>query len=229
VVFCAGEARTKHHTPLLFEKIGVKLMSEKIDLLKSSKQLYAPSAKQPALVEVPEMTFLTLEGQGAPDSPLYQEVVSALYQMSYALKFAVKKQDGIDYGVMPLEGLWWGSTEKSFWQHDRDAWLWKMMIAQPVNWVTPQRVEAARLQVIKKGTPLAEQLKMESFNEGLAAQIMHVGPYSSESATVDRLHAFVEEQGYQLVGKHHEIYLGDPRRTAPEKLKTILRHPVQKA
>ena len=199
-------------------------MSEKIDLLKDKKDLYHPSAK-PAIIDVPVMQFLMIDGQGAPGSQLYQEVVSSLYQMSYSLKFAIKKQLEIDYGVMPLEGLWWALDWNAFTADQRDQWQWTVMIAQP-EWVTAERVEEARRQVIKKGSQRAEQIRFESFHEGLCAQVMHTGPYSAEAPVIAALHAFITAQGYRLEGKHHEIYLGDPNRTAPERLKTVLRQPV---
>ncbi|MCE1253132.1 MAG: GyrI-like domain-containing protein [Anaerolineae bacterium] len=201
-------------------------MSEKIDLLKDKKDLYRPTARA-SLVTVPAMMFLMIDGQGAPGSPVYQEIVSSLYQMAYTLKFAVKKQLEIDYGVMPLEGLWWAVDWNVFTDGQRDQWQWTMMIAQP-EWVTAERVEEARRQVIKKGSQQAEQIRFEVFDEGLCAQVMHTGPYSAEGPVIAALHTFIKEQGCQLSGKHHEIYLGDPNRTAPERLKTVLRQPVNK-
>ena len=174
------------------------------------------------------MHYLMLDGQGAPGTPLYQAIVSALYSLSYTLKFAIKKQQGIDYGVLPLEGLWWAADGRDFLMDQRDNWRWTMMIRQP-EWVTAELIEAARAQVIKKGgdaAPQAAKARFEELNERLAAQIMHIGPYDAEPPVIARLHAFVADQGYRLTGKHHEIYMGDPNRTAPEKLKTVLRHPV---
>lgn len=205
-------------------------MNEKIDLTKNQKALYFPSAKAPELVEVPSMAYLMLDGSGPPGSPVYQAIVSALYSLSYTLKFAVKKQQGIDYGVLPLEGQWWAPDGQDFRMDVRDNWQWTMMIRQP-EWVTAELIEAARAKVIDKGGDAAAEAakaRLEVLDEGLAAQILHIGPYSAEPPVIQRLHAFVTEQGYRLRGKHHEIYMGDPNRTAPEKLKTVLRHPVSK-
>jgi hypothetical protein len=207
-------------------------MSEKIDLTKDLKALYFPSAKAPVLVEVPPMRYLMLDGSGPPGTPFYQAIVSALYSLSYTLKFALKKQQGIDYGVLPLEGQWWVPEGQEYRMDVRDNWQWTMMIRQP-EWVTPELIEAARAQVIKKGgdaaaASRAAKARFEVLDEGLAAQILHIGPYDAEPPVIQRLHAFVSEQGYRLRGKHHEIYMGDPNRTAPEKLKTVLRHPVMR-
>ena len=207
-------------------------MSEKIDLTKDLKGLYFPSAKAPVLVEVAPMSYLMLDGSGPPGTLQYQAIVSALYSLSYTLKFAVKKQQGIDYGVLPLEGQWWAPEGQEFRMDARDNWQWTMMIRQP-EWITAELIEAARAQVIKKlgGTAAATEAaraRLEVLDEGLAAQILHIGPYDAEPPVIQRLHEFVAEQGYRLRGKHHEIYMGDPNRTAPEKLKTVLRHPVMK-
>jgi hypothetical protein len=193
-------------------------MSEKIDLTKDLKPLYFPSATAPVLVEVPPMSYLMLDGSGPPGSPGYQAIVSALYSLSYTLKFAVKKQQGIDYGVLPLEGQWWAPEGQEFRMDVRDNWQWTMMIRQP-EWVTAELIEAARAKVIDKGGDAAAEAakaRLEVLDEGLAAQILHIGPYSAEPPVIQRLHAFVTEQGYRLRGKHHESYMGDPNRTAPE-------------
>jgi hypothetical protein len=153
--------------------------------------------------------------------------------VAYTLKFALKKTDPErDFKVAPLEGLWWAdevAPTMADLQSDRDAWNWTMMIAVP-DAVTPLEVAAAREAAARKrDLPAAPQLRLERLEEGLAAQIMHVGPYSEEAPTIERLHAFAAAEGYELRGRHHEIYLGDPRRTAPERLKTVLRHPVTPA
>jgi hypothetical protein len=153
---------------------------------------------------------------------------SNVYQYSYTLKFGIKKSLWIDYAVMPLEGLWWAEDYHAFTAQAKGEWSWTMMIAQP-EWVTQQRVEQTCEELItKKGSLAAKRVRLETYAEGSAVQIMHIGPYSSEGPNVERLHAFAAELGYRLEGKHHEIYLGDPRRTAPEKLRTVLRQPVRK-
>lgn len=199
----------------------------KIDYKKELGTLYNPSAKVAALVDVPTMNFLKIDGAGDPNgSPTYQAAVEALYAVSYTLKFMVKKgPTGLDYGVMPLEGQWWVDNLADFSYDDRRHWHWTMMIMQP-DVVTAEMVEAARQEVAKKkGLDLAG-LRFEVLDEGRAAQILHLGPYSEEPATVACLHQFIAEQSLQPRGKHHEIYLSDPNRTAPEKLKTVLRQPV---
>ncbi|MBI4927379.1 MAG: GyrI-like domain-containing protein [Anaerolineae bacterium] len=199
---------------------------QKVDLIQPLKSLFNPPAKTPVLVNVPPQSFLMIDGEGAPDSALYQEVVGALYTLAYTLKFAIKKELEIDYKVMALEGLWWMAEGVDFSFDDRANWRWTMMIAQP-EWVTPERFERARVEALKKGKSQAARARLETLDEGRAAQIMHIGPYSAEPPTVAKLHAFIAEQGLRPRGKHHEIYLGDPNRSAPEKLKTILRQPVE--
>ena len=204
-------------------------MTEKIDLTKDLKHLYAPSAKAPVTVDVPPLNFLMIDGHGDPNnSPLYAEAVEALYSLSYTIKFAIKKAEGIDFAVMPSEGLWWTPDMADFSVEDKSSWDWTMMIAQP-ELVTAEWVERSRAEAIKKkGLPALERIRFERYEEGLAAQIMHMGPYAAEAPTIARLHAFIAEQGGVLRGKHHEIYLSDPRRTAPEKMKTVIRQPFKK-
>lgn len=199
----------------------------KIDWKDRLKPLYQPSAKQVSVVEVPEMNYLMVDGQGNPNtSQAYQEAVEALYSVSYSLKFAVKKMEaGVDYAVMPLEGLWWMEGEPPYPLERKDEFQWIAMIAQP-EWVTPELFSVIREQVIlKKKPPGVARLRFEPFSEGQAAQILHIGPYSAEAPTVEQLYSFITAGGYRLHGRHHEIYLSDPNRTAPEKLKTILRQP----
>jgi hypothetical protein len=195
------------------------------------RALYTPSWKHPAIVEVPELAFLMVDGRGAPESEAYQEAIQALYGTAYTLKFAVRNADADrDFKVAPLEGLWWGDEERpglADLQADRDAWSWRMMIALPDEVTAAEVAAAAEAAARKRPSPAAGRVRLERFAEGLAAQIMHHGPYSEEAPTIERLHAWVEEQGYELRGRHHEIYLGDPRRAAPERLKTVIRHPVR--
>jgi hypothetical protein len=133
----------------------------------------------------------------------------------------------LDYAVFPLEGLWWAEDMNQFSVEDKGAWLWTMMIAQPQG-VTPEWVEQARAAALKKkGIQLLEQVRFERYDEGLSAQIMHTGPFSAEGPTVERLHNFIEINGYELAKKHHEIYLSDFRKAAPEKLKTVIRQPAK--
>ncbi|MDI6769486.1 MAG: GyrI-like domain-containing protein [Anaerolineales bacterium] len=211
----------------------------KLELHKDLKYLYQPSAKKVEIVEVPRFQFAMLDGQiepgqGPSTSASFQEALTALYGISYTLKFTAKqrKENPIDYPVMALEGLWWieGGV---FDINVKDNWLYTLMMLQP-NFITPEMFEQAREQVRRKRGDSAALTKMrfEPFEEGLCVQVMHIGPYADEPATVERMKSFARENGCRdLVergGKHHEIYLGDPRRADPEKLKTILRHPIEK-
>jgi hypothetical protein len=206
-------------------------MGLKIDLKKDQKHLYAPSAKEVALVEVPAMNFLMADGTGDPNtSSDFQAAVEALYSLSYTLKFMVKKGQGVDYSVLPLEGLWWAADMGAFVPEtmDKSRWQWTLMIRQS-EVVTPELFGSA-LEQVKKKKPLSylAQVRGESYAEGLSAQILHIGSFSEETANIQKIHTFMKERGYDFNGKHHEIYLSDPRRTAPEKLKTIIRQPVKK-
>ena len=201
----------------------------KSDLKKEMKHLYQPSARQFVVIDVPAMNFLMLDGHGDPNhNPAYQDVVNALYTLAYSIKFALKPQ-GVDYSVPPLEGLWWMENMEEFSLATKDRWDWTMMIMQP-EWVTSDLVEQVRVQAMrKKGLPMLSQIRLETYHEGLSVQIMYIGAYADEGPTIARMHAFIRENGYTPSGKHHEIYLGDPRKTTPEKLKTVIRQPVKRA
>jgi len=202
---------------------------DKIDHKSLLKPLYSPSAKEPVFADVPDMNFIMLDGKGNPNaSQLYQDTVSALFQLSYAIKFFFKKSQGIDYSVMPLEGLWWVEDMSLFSIEDKDSWLWTMMIMQPEP-VVQEQFEQQRQEVIKKkGTTILSNARFENYHEGFSVQMMHIGPYSAEGPNIARMHESARQNGYINFGKHHEIYLGDVRKTAPEKLKTVLRQPVKK-
>jgi hypothetical protein len=200
-----------------------------LDLRKQYAFLYKPSAKAPQLVNVPDLAFLAVDGEGDPNQEPFQEAVAALYSAAYTLKFAIKKAQAVDYPVMALEARWWVADGAPFSFTERTGWRWTAMILQP-DLITPADVADAIAQAgRKKPNAALARLRLERFTEGRAAQIMHLGPYADEPATLDRMHNWVTEQGLQLRGKHHEIYLSDPARTAPEKMKTILRHPVEPA
>jgi hypothetical protein len=200
-----------------------------IDLKKTLKPFYSASAAKPAFVDVPAMNALMVDGRGDPNSPAFQEAVGSLYSVAYTLKFTFKKEKCVDYPVMALEGLWDADDPSVFMKNERDEWKWTILIVLPAA-VTQKDVAAAVAAVRKKAKfPRFPEVRFEKFAEGRAVQILHVGPYAAEAATVERLHGFIEEQGYRLRGRHHEIYLGDPRRSAPEKMRTIIRHPVAKA
>ncbi len=202
---------------------------DKTDFKKTLKDLYAPTAKEFVLVEVPEMQFIMVDGIGAPStSSAYLDAVSWLYGLAYPIKFASKTDLGRDYVVPPLEGLWWADDMNAFTEGDRDAWRWTMMIMQP-EWVTDQMFEDGQVKAAKKLGEPPETLRFGSFDEGLSVQILHVGSYADEAPTIARLHKeYLPENGLVENGHHHEIYLGDPRKVAPEKLKTILRQPVRR-
>jgi hypothetical protein len=168
-----------------------------------------------------------IDGHGDPNTAAeYRGAVEALYAISYAAKFLVKAApDGVDYGVLPLEGLWWTADMATFSTEDKSAWDWTMMIMQP-DVVAAEIFERALEKTAKNGLTAQDLVRLERFSEGRSAQIMHVGPYATEQPTIERLHTFIVDQGLQRRGKHHEIYLSDPRRSAPERMKTIIRQPV---
>lgn len=200
-----------------------------IDLKKTLKPYYTASAAKPALVDVPALNALMVDGTGDPNGAVFQEAVGTLYSVAYTLKFALKKNKGVDYPVMALEGLWWADDPASFLNGERDKWRWTVLIVLP-DVVTKKDVAASVAAVKAKAKfPRFPEVRFERFAEGKAAQVMHVGPYAAERATIEGLHRFIAESGYRLRGAHHEIYLGDPRRAAPEKLRTIIRQPVAKA
>lgn len=203
----------------------------KIDFKKEWKHLYRPSTKEFVVEDVPPLNFLMIDGHGNPNkTPEYTEAIETLYAVAYKLKFMSKKEKDQDYVVPPLEGLWWAEDMDSFTtKQDKSVWDWTMMIMQP-EWITREMFDVAVQQVEKKKNPPAlSKLRLEAYHEGLVAQIMHIGSYDDEAPTLAKLHSqFIPENGYKEAGKHHEIYLSDPRKVAPEKLKTILRQPIRK-
>ncbi len=204
---------------------------EKLELKKTLKHLYNPPSKAPVMVEVPAMNFLMIDGSGKPDSLAAAAAIEALYAVAYTIKFSVRKLKSIDYPVMPLEGLWWADDMTRFSTEDKANWKWTYMIMQP-DFVTAEIVKRAVDDVRFKKNPSAlPKLKFEKFDEGTSAQIFYIGAYADEGPAIKRLHDLLHEQGYVFDGvkqKHHEIYLSDPRRTAPEKLKTVIRQPGRK-
>lgn len=210
-----------------------------LDLKKQYKNLYQPSAKKIEIVQVPNLKFVMADGyieKGSEPgkSPSFAEAAMAIYGLSYTLKFMFKKREAnaIDYPVMALEGLWWVEDGK-FDIFRKDNWFYTLMILQP-EVVTPEIFEEAREQVRKKkgGGEKLNTARLAPFEEGLCVQTMHIGPYATEPATVERMHEFMAENGLKdnvgPNGKHHEIYMSDPRRVAPDKMKTVLRHPAIK-
>ncbi len=213
---------------------------QKLDLKKDLKPYYQPSIKKATLIDVPRFKFLMVDGAiesgHAPGtSPLFQDNTSAIYAAAYTLKFMLKKDTDkpVDYPVMPLEGLW-DVTDGVFDISVKDNWIYTLMIMVPDMITTAIFEEAlARLHLKKGDQPGFRRLRIDTFEEGLCVQMMHIGPYATEPETMEKMQAFMNEKGYSdLVGeggKHHEIYLGDPRKAAPERLKTVLRHPVKAA
>jgi hypothetical protein len=203
----------------------------KIDFKKELHYLYQPSTKEFAVVNVPPMQFLMIDGHGDPNtSRAYKDAVETLYAVAYKLKFSSKKLLDLDYVVPPLEGLWWAEDMEAFTtRRDKSAWDWTMMIMQP-EWVTRAMAEETIMQVAKqKDRPALSKLRLQKLHEGLSVQILHIGSYEDEGPVLHRMHhEFIPENAYEAMGRHHEIYLSDPRNVAPEKLKTVLRQPVQK-
>jgi len=202
---------------------------DKIDLRKQYKPFYSPSSKEFSFATLPELNYLMIDGHGDPStSQDYQAAIQTLYSLSYTLKFTLKKSSGIDFTVMGLEGLWWVPDMTKFNLDHKDEWDWTAMILQP-EFITPEMVKDAMTTASAKGkAPLADRTRLEGLAEGECVQILYFGAYDDEAPTIARLHAFIRENGYTPHGKHHEIYLSDARRVAPEKNKTILRQPVRK-
>lgn len=200
----------------------------KIDFKKKLKGIYSNvSSTKFSIVDVPALNYLMIDGQGDPNTSAdYQAAMEALYPLSYTLKFMLKNK-GKDYVVMPLEGLWWVPDMEEFSDENKDAWYWTSMIMQP-DYITPALVDQAVTEVKEKKAPSAlDQVRFEVYEEGKSAQTLYFGPFADEGPTIARLHTFIENQGYTRRGKHHEIYLSDPRRTKPDRLKTIIRQPVE--
>ena len=204
-------------------------MMKKVDLKKDLKYLYQPSAAEVELVRVPKFNYLMIDGEGDPNnSQSFQEAIQALYAMAYTLKFMIKKEKSVDYAVMALDGLWWMEDMSQFSTENRTAWRWTLMILQPAVVSKPLFAKALKQAMEKKGLAALAKIRLEPYTEGLSVQIMHIGPYAEEVPTIQKLHAAARERGCELRGKHHEIYLGDPRKSKPEKLKTVIRQPIQK-
>ena len=206
------------------------MSATKVDFKRELPEVYA-AGRVPKLIEVPELAFLMVDGEGAPGrAPEFRAAIEALYSVAYTVKFAIKRRPGgIDYRVMPLEGLFWVDEGRDFPPPDPSDWRWTAMIMQPGS-VTAELLESARqTAAAKRSLSALDLVRLERFHEGAAAQILHIGPYAEEQPTIACLHQFIAEQGYVPRGKHHEIYLGDPNRSAPAKLKTLIRQPVTRA
>lgn len=202
-----------------------------LDLRKTLPALYKPRGTACTLVNPPVLQVVAVEGAGDPNtSPAWRAAVEALYSTAYSLKFMLKKAgDTPDFSVMPLEALWWAADIQDFRLNNRSNWLWRALIVLP-DFVTSVHVnEALSIARGKKNIEALESVEFSTFAEGASAQVLHIGPYAEESPTIARLHAFIEAQGLVPTGRHHEIYLSDPKRAAPEKMKTIIRQPVKQA
>lgn len=205
-------------------------MPAKVDYKKTQKEFYQPKAQDPVIVDVPEMQFLMIDGMGSPgDSREYQDALAVLYPVSFRTKF-LSKAKGKDYVVPPLEGLWWADDMIDFVEGNRDKWKWTMMIRQP-DWITQEEIDEAKAIVNEKKPELSKllpKLRLEKYKEGKSAQIMHIGPYSEERPTVQKIHDFIKIERGEFDGlkkKHHEIYLSDPRKANHETMKTVIRQP----
>jgi hypothetical protein len=204
------------------------MAAEKTDLSKTYRDLFR-KGKGPFLVKVPELKFLMMDGEGDPNgSQRFQAAVESFYGLAYSIKFTSKaRPGGVDFKVMPLEGLWWARSGEPMTMGLRADWLWTMMIMVP-DFLDEADLNAAKVSLGRKKPELdLGMVRLETFEEGLSAQILHVGPYSTEGPTIGRLHEFILEKGYEPHGKHHEVYMSDPKRTIPDAWKTLIRHPVR--
>ncbi|MBU0510161.1 MAG: GyrI-like domain-containing protein [Chloroflexi bacterium] len=201
----------------------------KVDFKKTLKHLYNPPKKFET-VDVPEIQFVMVDGHGDPNTAQeYKNAVESLYAVAYKIKFLSKKDLEKDYTVPPLEGLWWAEDMETYLTREKSAWDWTMMIMTP-DWITAEFFDNAVAQVRKAKNPAAlDKVRLEHYHEGLSVQIMHIGSYDDEGPVLAKMHSeFIPNNGFVENGKHHEIYLSDPRRVAPEKMKTVLRQPVRK-
>ncbi|WP_196257856.1 GyrI-like domain-containing protein [Pelagibacterium limicola] len=205
-------------------------MADKTDFKKTLKSLYAPGARQGFhFVDVPPMRFLMIDGEGDPNTAAaYADAVETLYSVAYAIKFASKSELGRDYVVPPLEGLWWADDMSTFLTREKSKWKWTMMLMVP-DWIGPKMIDAAINKVAKKKAPPAlGKMRVEVLEEGRAVQVLHTGSYDDETPVLAELHnAFIPAKGLTMTGRHHEIYLSDPRKVAAVKLRTVLRQPVK--
>lgn len=202
-------------------------MGSKIDYKKELKALYMASAKECSITTVPAMNFLMIDGSGDPNRSIeFQNAVEALFSVAYTLKFMIKKSINIDYGVMPLEGLWWCDDMEKFSVEQKDRWKWTLMIMQPPDIACEIYSEAVEKVSREKSLIAIDKIIFGTYEEGKAAQILHIGPFSEEGPTVAKLHAFISDNQHRMNGKHHEIYLSDTRRGKPENWKTIIRQPI---
>ena len=200
-------------------------MATKLDITKEYKQYYT-AKNVSAIVNFGKIPYLSIEGKGEPAGSIFTKAIEALYPLAYGVKNICKKQ-GKDFGVPKLEGLWWVKSNKPALEVPRSEWYWKLLIRMP-DFATSDIIKNAKEEVFKKkGLYLIKEIKFETIDEGKCVQIMHVGPYATEPETIQKMKDFMKEEGYTENGLHHEIYLSDPRKTVPEKMKTILRQPIK--
>jgi hypothetical protein len=204
----------------------MKNTKKKLDLYQANKNDYLAPQK-PVLLEIAPASYLAIAGQGAPDGPEFSDKIGALYGVAFTLKMTWKFAGKPDYAVGKLEGQWWAADgRENFACLPKDQWCWKLLIRTP-DFIGPPELELAVAALLKKGkTPLVREVRLESIHEGRCVQMLHVGPYEKAGETIGRMQAHAAENGLKLHGRHHEIYLSDPRRVAPDRLKTILRVPV---
>jgi len=207
-------------------------MPTKVDFKKTLKELYQPSFKEVVETKVPELQFIMIDGIGSPgEAQEYLDALAVLYPVAFKIIF-LSKAKSKDYVVPPLEGLWWADDMKDFIEGDRDKWKWTMMIMQP-DWITNETFKKAIEETQQKKPELSKllpKLRLEKYKEGKSAQIMHIGPYSEEGPTVQKVHDFIQKEGGKFDGqknKHHEIYLSDPRKANPATMKTVIRQPFK--
>lgn len=201
---------------------------EKIDFKRRLKHLYSPSNKVINIVDVPEMKFLSIDSYRDTEFNNFQEASETLARLSYTIKFIIKRSNlVIDYISMPLECLWCNSDKRMINIENKNSHGWTLCIMQP-EFITEEVVkEGIERTKKKKASSYLEKVRLNSFKEGISLQIMHIGQYEEENETIDKIQAYLDVNGYELCGKYHEIYLGDPRRARPENLKTIIRQPIK--
>lgn len=205
-------------------KTKTSVMS-KTDLTKVHRELYTAKV-QPALIFVPAGHYLAITGKGDPDSPVFADSTQALYTAAYSIK-NVYKQSAQDFTVSKLEGTWWVEQEGYPLDIPRAEWCWQLLIRMPDYVINPVVQQALKAAFVKKQLPLLQQVSLITLAEGRSVQVLHTGPYSEEPATLAIMEEFIRKEGLAYNGRHHEIYLSDPRKTAPAKMKTILRQPVK--
>ncbi|MCP3939041.1 MAG: hypothetical protein GY708_27145 [Actinomycetia bacterium] len=200
-----------------------------IDLKKVHRDHYSAKTS-PAIVDVPDHNYLMIDGAGDPNTATeYTDAITSLYPIAYGLRAAIKDATGDAYTVMPLEGLWWTPDMADFDPNDKANWLWTAMICLPDAVTDEMAAEVFAAVTSKKKLAAGHKARVETYSEGQAAQVMYVGSYSEEGPSIMALHDFIAESGGTLSGKHHEIYLSDPRKTEPDRLKTIIRQPFDRA